>query len=119
MLDMGADDPMWSELGDPLEPPPADLVAAVGQWLKHCPHVRLAKLRRRTYRGGALEGVDQLELALLFDEPLAARADLALAKETINELSPRLSPFRVSPTVTGVGGVAMFHRYGALVYERH
>lgn len=91
----------------------------VGQLLKHHPHVRLAKLRRRTYRGGALEGVDQLELALLFDDPLDVPADLALARETINGLSPRLSPFRVRPTITGVGGVAMFHRYGALVYERH
>jgi hypothetical protein len=58
-----------------------------------------------------------LELALLFDEPLDAPTDYA--KKTINEPSPTLSPFRVRPTVTGVGGVAMFHRYGALVYERY
>ena len=80
LLDMGANDSMWSELGNPLNPPPADLVHTVGQLLKHHPHVQLAKLRRRTYRGGALEGVDQLELALLFDEPLDVPADLRASR---------------------------------------
>ena len=65
----------------------------------------------------AVAGVDQLELALLFDPPLDAPTDEA--KEIINELSPRLTRFGIRPTVTRVGGVAMFQRYGALVYERH
>jgi hypothetical protein len=113
---MGSDDPMRSEFGDPSEPPTEELVDTVAQALERRPHVRVAKLRCRTHRGGALDGVEQLELALLFDEPLLAPTDQA--KETISDLSARLRRSRIRPTVTGVGGVAVFHRYGAVVYAR-